>query len=293
MEHVAPGIYRVETPLAGTAMLFAAYIIKESGVLIEPGPAGCVPRIRQALEELEIGHLTCIIPTHIHVDHAGGMGTLARLFPEAMVVVHPAGRKHAVDPSRLIRSTKSAFGDGFEEVYGPVEPVPENQLRVPLDGETLRFGRRKLRIIYAPGHSPHHIAILDSASGGLFCGEALGLPVQRGEIVPLPAVAPPSFDQELYLQTIDKLRKLHPRILFYSHGGVGSDPERLTRMAEHHTRMLGDFIREALKAGKDPVVIQRELRDYVRASLGVELESIDLAMTVGAYALYYRGIEPA
>ncbi len=119
LKEVADGIYHFEASLPVMTSPFTVYLIKETqGVLIEPGPASLVPLIQEAMKQLGMKELAYIIPTHIHVDHAGGAGKLAQLFPRAKVMVHPAGLKHAVDPSRLIESTKSVFGPDFEAGSG-------------------------------------------------------------------------------------------------------------------------------------------------------------------------------
>jgi len=289
MEEVAEKVYRLETPIPGMSTIFAVYLIQESeGVLIEPGPAAAVPRIREGMSYLGMKDLAYIIPTHIHVDHAGGTGTLAQLFSQASVLVHPAGLKHAVDPSRLIESTKMVFGPDFEDRFGTIVPVPESQIKVPEDGEIISINGRELQIIYAPGHAPHHMAIFDRGVEGIFCGEALGLPGQGDKLFPLPAVAPPSFDQELYLETMELLRQLGARMLFYSHGGVGREPDRLISMAAESTRVFGDIILKALKTGETPEAISLRIGEYVTSSFGLKLDDMDLAMIVGGYALYFN-----
>jgi glyoxylase-like metal-dependent hydrolase (beta-lactamase superfamily II) len=288
IEEVAGDVYRVETPIAGTGTVFSVYLIKETpGVLIEPGPSAALPAIQEAMAGLGMKDLAYIIPTHIHVDHAGGAGALARRFPRSRVLVHPAGRKHVVDPSRLIESTKSVFGPEFEAVYGSIEPVPEHQVKVPEDGEVIAAGGRELQIVYAPGHAPHHMAVFDRRSKALFCGEALGLPGEGDRPFPIPAVAPPSFDQELYLETMEKLRALGPEVLFYSHGGVGRDPDRLITMVEESTRDLGEVILAALKAGEAADVVGRRVGEHLSSSLGAKLSELDEQMMVGGYTLYF------
>jgi glyoxylase-like metal-dependent hydrolase (beta-lactamase superfamily II) len=288
VEEVADKVYRLQAPVPGSNTIFAVYLIKESeGILIEPGPSAATLSIRDGMSRLGMKELAYIIPTHIHVDHAGGTGALAQLFPQAKVLVHPAGMKHIVDPSRLIESTKTVFGPDFEASLGTILPVPENQIKVPEDGEIISLNGRELQIIYAPGHAPHHIAILDLTVQGLFCGEALGLPSESAEPFPLPAVAPPSFDQELYLETMERLRKLDANILFYSHGGVGREPDKLISIAEENTHALGDIILNALKEGEAAEAISRRVGDYVASRFGLELSEFDLAMTVAGYTIYF------
>ncbi len=288
IEEVADDVYRVETPIPGTTTPFSVYLIKQSqGVLIEPGPSAAVPLIQQGMATLGMEDLAYIIPTHIHVDHAGGAGALAKLFPGAKVLVHPAGLKHALDPSRLIESTKNVFGPDFAAVFGSIDPVPESQVKVPDDGEVIAVDGRELQIIYAPGHAPHHFAVLDRRSNGLFCGEALGMPGEGDQPFPLPAVAPPSFDQDLSLETMERLRALGAEVLFYSHGGVGRDPDRLITLAEENTRDLGEIILTALKAGEAADAIGRKVSDHLGNRLGAKLSEMDQAMMVGGYTIYF------
>jgi glyoxylase-like metal-dependent hydrolase (beta-lactamase superfamily II) len=290
VKEVADKIYRFETGLSVITSLFTVYLIKESvGVVIEPGPAALAPRIQEAMKKLGMKDLAYIIPTHIHVDHAGGAGKLARLFPEAKVLVHPSGVKHVVDPSRLIESTKTVFGADFESGFGPILPVPESQIKAVEDGEIIKVGGRELQIIYAPGHAPHHIAIFDRSVKGIFCGEALGLPGGEGNLTLLPAVAPPSFDQEIYLETMEKLRKLNARILFYAHGAVvGHDVDKLITQAEKNTRIIGDIILQALKQGGTTGDINSSVKERVNSRFSMNLTEMDLALTIGGYEVYYK-----
>jgi len=289
VKEVAHKVYRLEAPVPGVNSIFAVYLIQESeGVLIEPGPTATIPSIQEGMKQLGMEDLAYIIPTHIHIDHAGGIGTLAQLFPRAKVLVHPRGVKHAVDPSRLIESTRTVFGADFEARFGPIVPVPEAQLKVPEDGEIISINGRELQIIYAPGHAPHHMVIFDHSVKGLFCGEALGLPGSSKGIFPLPAVAPPSFDQELYLETMERLRQLGAQILFYSHGGVELEPDVLISMAAENTRTFGDIILKALKEGETLEAISRRIGDHVASHHGLEVNEMDLALIVAGYSLYFK-----
>lgn len=289
IKEVAHKVYRLETSVPGMNTVFAVYLISESdGVLIEPGPAAAIPSIQDGMKQLGMEDLAYIIPTHIHMDHAGGMGTLAELFPGAKVLVHPRGVKHAVDPSRLINSTKMVFGNDFELRFGPIAPVQESQILVPEDGEIISINGRELQIIYAPGHAPHHMVIFDHSLKGLFCGEALGFPSQGAEIFLLPAVAPPSFDQDLYLETIERLRQLETQMLFYSHGGVELEPDKLISMAAENTRIFGDMVLAGLKEGLALEAISRRIGDHFISKYGRKVNEIDVEVIVGGYAIYFN-----
>ena len=284
ISEIADGIYRFETPVPGMFYMPVVYVIRESeSVLIEPGPGMAIPQIREALRQLKIEALSYIIPTHIHVDHGGGSGELAQLYPEARVVAHPRGAKHLISPSRLIESTKLVWGEDFEAVCGPFIPVPEDRILVPRDGETIALGGRELQILYAPGHAPHHLVILDRKLNALFCGEALGLPGHQ-----LPTVAPYSFDQELYLSTIERLRQMDVDLLIYSHGGLETEPQKMISRAAENARNYADMILEALRNGQTTEQLMQTFADDVARRFGVSLEEKDVEIAVAGYSIYFK-----
>ena len=288
IQEVAKGIYHFETDVPSINDIFSAYIIRNHvSALVEPGPGACIAGIIDALKQFEIKSLSYIIPTHIHLDHGGAAGKLAELFPEAQVIVHPHGAKHLIDPSRLISGTKEAFGPDFEEYYGAILPVPESQLKVPVDGETINIGNRELTVVYAPGHTPNHICIFDKKTSGLFCGEALGTPMPMAPHYPIPCAVPPSFDMEEYLNTMEKLLNMKPRLLFYSHDGIGKEPEELILQGIENTRAIGDAILKSMKEGKSTKQIIDRITEHISNQQGFRVELSELDMLVDGYAVYF------
>jgi glyoxylase-like metal-dependent hydrolase (beta-lactamase superfamily II) len=288
VEEVADRTYRVQARLTGLPTIFSLYFIQgDPGILIEPGPAGLVPTIQDAMNQLAISDLKYIIPTHIHLDHGGACGTLAGLFPRAEVVVHPQGARHVIDPSRLVRSTAMAFGDDFEAVYGTILPVPESQVKVVPDGEKLSAAGRELTVIHTPGHAPHHMAIFDLATQGLFCGEALGLVYNDG-VEALPAVAPPGFDEEEYLGSMERLRQFRPRFLFYAHGSVSTEPERSIASVIANTKVVGEAILDAARTEATEDAVIKRIGEFIQQRFGATLTEYDLASNVRGYLHYYK-----
>jgi glyoxylase-like metal-dependent hydrolase (beta-lactamase superfamily II) len=287
-KEVARDIYWLKGSIPGLTGIFSAYIVKgENNVLIEPGPATLIPAIQEAAKNISVNSFSHIIPTHIHLDHAGALGKLSRLYPDAKIVVNAVSPKHLIDPSRLIQSTKMAFGDDYALKYGAIEPVPESKIKIVKDGDKISVGDRDLTIIDAPGHASHHIVILDAMTGGLFCGEALGLIYNEG-IQPLPAVAPPGFDEVLYIETMKRLQKLKPKLLFYSHDGVGYEPETQISQAIKNSIEFGQAILHALKKGETEDAIIESMGDYVLEHFGARLDAYDLASNVKGYVFYYN-----
>lgn len=290
VSRVAEDIFHLHVPSEKLTTIFTVYLVQDGGgALIEPGPAANIPGILEGFTQIgfDPSHLAYIIPTHIHLDHAGACGPLAQQFPQAKVVIHPAGKRHMVDPSRLIASTRMAFGDNFEDAYGPILPIPEAQIVIPEDGEALRLGSRELKVVYSPGHASHHLSLYDSKTGALFCGESLGVPVP-GTQAPLPHAAPPGFDMETYLDTMEKQRALKPSMLLYSHGHIGKDPESLITAARQNTLDFADMVVSALKAGEDEEQIGRRARELMKRVTGIVDERIMLSMTVAGFLFYYR-----
>jgi len=288
VEQLIDGIYRLERRIDGANAPFAVYFIKDgAGAIIEPGPAVIATDIREAAEELGISSPQYIIPTHIHLDHAGGVGRLAEIYPDTTIVVNQQGAKHVIDPSKLIASTRMAFGDDFESMYGPILPVPESRLKIVADGDRLQVGGRELLIIHTPGHAGHHMSIFDSKTRGIFCGEALGLIYGPG-YPPLPAVAPPSFDLELYLDDMKNLMALKPKLLFYSHGTIADEPEKLIKTVMENTRLVGDFIRRDLRVGESEEAILEHVGNYLRDHFNAPLDEYELMSNVRGYIHYFR-----
>ncbi|MFC1945756.1 MBL fold metallo-hydrolase [Chloroflexota bacterium] len=288
LEEVAGGIYRLELYIKGIPTVFTVYLIREDGnALVEPGPAVLVPDILAAAADTGIHGFKYIFPTHIHQDHAGGLGRLAQVFPQAEIVVNRQAARHAIEPSRLIRSTEMAFGVDFADTFGQILPVPEANITVAADGDVFYLGERELRVFDTPGHAGHHVVIYDTRTGGLFCGEALGLIFTTGT-PPLPAVAAPSFDLEVYLATMRRLQELRPAVLYYSHGGIGTEPDKQIPAIIENAQVVGDFILNLLKAGNKPAAIIQAVDDLLREKYGARLGDYDLSTTVGGYIHYFR-----
>ncbi len=212
IERVAPDIYLISTQTshtvgeAGFPLSSVVYYIASSApAIIDIGPSVATLDLIEALQRLDDpSRLRYAVLTHIHMDHAGGAGSLVRQLPQVEIVVHRRGARHLADPAKLIEASKTAFGDDFEQQYGVVLPVPENRIKSVDDGDVVDLGNRKLRVIYGPGHATHHMAVWDEENRELFCGEALGRPQST-------IVAPVSgFDPDLALETIDRLQALQP-----------------------------------------------------------------------------------
>jgi glyoxylase-like metal-dependent hydrolase (beta-lactamase superfamily II) len=288
IEEVASRTYRIEARPPGSPFTFSVFLINdERVVVIEPGPAVMVPIIQEMAAQLGVTRVDYVIPTHIHVDHGGAIGTLVSVFSETQIVLSERGARHAIDPERLIRSTRMSFGDDYESIFGPILPVPPSRIRVVHDGDRLTVGTHELLVLETPGHAPHHVSILDTTTAGLFCGEALGLVYRRGA-PPLPSVTMPSFDLDVYLNDMRRLRELKPKALFYSHLGISRDADSAIQAAIENTTAFGRIVVEEMADGATEEEVLQRVGERVWKRFGVRLDDYELASNTRAFMDYYR-----
>jgi glyoxylase-like metal-dependent hydrolase (beta-lactamase superfamily II) len=180
-------------------------------VLVDPRTGSTVPTLLEKLGDLEP---RAILLTHIHLDHAGGTGTLLRSFPEARVYVHESGAPHMADPSRLLSSAGRLYGDRMEELWGEVAPVPERSL-VPLRGGETVAG---LEVMHTPGHASHHVTYLDGSDGTAYVGDVAGVRIAPAELTVMPT-PPPEIDVEAWQDSLRRLAAREPARLRLTHFG--------------------------------------------------------------------------
>src|ERR1700733_9682039 len=247
-------VFQIDTKMAGYQGITAGYLIRSSRpCLVETGTSTSAPVVRAALASLGIdpADLATVVVTHIHLDHAGGVGDIASMFPAAEVVVHEKGARHLADPSRLMASARMVYGDALDVLFGELAPVPAGRLRTLDDVGAVDLGDgRRLDSYYSPGHARHHVGLLDSLSGDLYVGDAAGVYIpETGDV--RPATPPPDFDLSVALESIARFAALGPSRLLFSHYGpvtsVASTPER----SAEEISVWADATRTARNEGMD------------------------------------------
>ena len=206
----------------GDARRIASYLVEtDDGLaLFDCGPTTCLPTLGKALEErgVAVRDVRHLLLSHIHLDHAGGAGALVREHPELTVHVSEIGAPHVVDPARLEASARRLYGDAFDELWGALEPVPAENVRVYGDDVL------GLECIPAPGHASHQVSLLHE-DGTLFNGDAAGVRIAPGRFVFAPT-PPPEVDLDAWERTLDAFERHAPRRLALIHFGVFDDVER-------------------------------------------------------------------
>jgi glyoxylase-like metal-dependent hydrolase (beta-lactamase superfamily II) len=209
----------IDTLMHGETGITAAFVVRGAKTaLVETGPKSAVEHVLAGLEEAGVESLDWIVVTHIHLDHAGAAGTLASRFPEATIAVHGVGAPHLVDPSKLWSSASRIYGDDMDRLWGGIDPLPGERVRVLNDGDKVDLGGRSLQAIETPGHAGHHHAYLDDETGIVFAGDAIGVRLPDVGVI-RPATPPPEFKLELAIGSIERLRGVGAEELWPTHFG--------------------------------------------------------------------------
>ena len=253
----------------------ACFYLLEDGeeyAVIETGTSHSVARLNTLLDARGIRpeQVRYIIPTHVHLDHAGGAGLMMSLFPAATLLVHPRGVRHMADPARLIDASKSVYGDElFEQLYGEIRPVDEARICAVEDGETVYVGERPLLFRHTRGHAEHHACIWDATSCGWFSGDMFGVSYpwcrfgERNFL--LPSTTPSQFDPVAFATSLDVLESYNPRLIFLTHfGRLKYAPETAALLR----RQVADYCEMARDCGGDIERLQSKLGEYSLAVLG-------------------------
>ena len=253
-DRIGDGVLQIDTLLGGWERVTAGYLVEgPDPVLVETGSQSSVPALLDALSSLGVdaGELAGVAVTHIHLDHAGGVGDVARAFPNATVYVHEKGARHLADPSKLVDSAARVYGDLLDSLYGRLDPTPAERIHVLADGEEIVVGpNRTLTTVDSPGHAKHHLALHDSQSGILFVGDAVGVRLPDAGIL-RPSTPPPDFDLRQALTSLDKFAARRPAGVALAHYGLVPDPAEILEEAKETLTRWAEVAERAWQEGRD------------------------------------------
>ncbi|GAA3726937.1 MBL fold metallo-hydrolase [Salinactinospora qingdaonensis] len=241
-------IFAIDTKMAGYETITSSYLIRtERPCVIETGTAGSAPVLRDALATLGIGgsDLATVVVTHIHLDHAGGIGDIASMFPNAELVVHERGARHLADPSRLMRSARMVWGDHLDTLFGEMRPTEATRIRAITTDDEINLGAgRRLTAHYSPGHAKHHVSLVDSDTGDLYVGDAAGVYNPYTADI-RPATPPPDFDLATALESLRLFTDIGPQRLMFSHFGAVDEVEATLERSVAELHAWVETVREA------------------------------------------------
>jgi len=302
---LSPGVWQISLPFQGEPEIVGSYMLAGGNELaiIDPGPGSTVEALLATIHEagFEPHEVTHIIATHIHLDHAGATGTLLRHMPEAKVYAHSKGAPHLIDPSKVVASASRIYGDRMQQLWGDIEPVPQERLHALEGGDILNVAGRRLEVHYTPGHAVHHVIYFDVHSGELFAGDAAGVRLQGIDYV-RPPTPPPDLDLEAWSETMHKLWQLRPDVLYIAHFGPTRNPAQHLERLREKLFTWGEFVLSAMRDGKNAQEITQMLIAQTEPELQRvardphDLKRYDIAtnyeMTVQGYMRYWTKKHP-
>lgn len=241
----------IDLNFQGFPAIIASYVLRgPSGVaVVETGPASTYPALKAGLAELgiELGQVTDILVTHIHLDHAGAAGWLAR-DTGATVHVHTVGAPHLADPAKLLASAARIYGDAMDRLWGETLPTPAGQVHALADGDVIDAAGLRITAVDTPGHAWHHMAYL--LDGLCFTGDvaAVRFPALPHVRVPTP---PPEIDLAAWRRSLARLAGLRPDLLFPTHfGPVETSISAHLQAVEEQLALAAGFVLERWQAGQ-------------------------------------------
>jgi len=302
-ESLGFGSYLIDTGLYRPQHA-ACYLIQDGGefAIVDTGTQHALPRVLEALEACggSAGDMRYVIPTHVHLDHAGGAGQLMQACSNATLVVHPKGQPHMIDPSKLQAGAIAVYGEAaFTRDFGTLLPIDADRTVAAEDGLALPLGGRQLRFIHTPGHANHHGCIHDETSGFLYTGDTFGLGYRelRRDGVPLlvATTTPVAFDPDAWGKSLDRMMGLSPTACCLTHFGKVDTPAAQVQqlresIARHREIALVEEQRET--EGREQrllAAVEAELVDAGTAHSGLPAETVrtlfDSDITLNAQGL--------
>ncbi|NVK36851.1 MAG: MBL fold metallo-hydrolase [Gammaproteobacteria bacterium] len=290
-EYLGWGIHVLDTAYQREHMA-ACYVMEQDGevAIIETGTKDTVPLIFAFLEQhnLPSSAIKYVMPTHVHLDHAGGAGLLMQALPHAQLVVHPQGARHMIDPSKLQAGATAVYGEAmFQSVYGDLLPIDPAQVMSVEDGQTLKLGSRTLTFLDTPGHARHHYCVFDDVSEGFFTGDTFGLAYQEltthnGPFI-FPTTTPVQFDPEALKASIKRLLSYEPKRMFLTHYSMVENPQELGKRLLY---LVDEFVRIALEVQEQVPVDQwlNELNGRLLRYLMNDLSQHETTLSSAEYA---------
>jgi glyoxylase-like metal-dependent hydrolase (beta-lactamase superfamily II) len=302
VERLAHGIHVIDTGFH-RPLFDAAYLIVEQGhaAFVDTGTNHSVPRLLAALAAagLDVDAVDYVVATHVHLDHAGGVGLLMQHLPRARLVVHPRGARHLAGPAHLIRSATSVYGaEEIERSYGTLVPVERERMVTTHDGMTIELGGRPLQFLHTPGHAMHHHCIWDNASRGFFTGDTFGLSYRDFDTAAgpwiMPTTTPVQFQPAALRRSIERMVAFDPDWIYVTHYGRVGDVPRLAALLLGQLEAMVAFARTTSRGPDRHATLMRGLLAIHLASLrahGVTLseerirELLDLDLELNAQGI--------
>jgi glyoxylase-like metal-dependent hydrolase (beta-lactamase superfamily II) len=292
-----PHVFLIDLKPAGFSHFIASYVIKaEKVAIVESGPVVTLPNLLAGLKEIGVGveDVDYVAVSHVHLDHGGGAGALLNLLPSAKLVVHKRGVPHIAKPEKLWAQAKLVLGK-VAELYEEPVPLTEERIIAGEDGMHFDLGEGvELMVVETLGHASHHQSYYEKKSRGVFPGDAAGIYIPDFDVI-IPTTPPPFF-MEATLASIEKLKRLKPKFLFYSHFGRAAEAAEKLQAHADQLRLWAEVVAEKMREGatleevreaierRDPAL--RKVKDYIATHPVLGRGAI--IQSIGGFAEYLK-----
>lgn len=266
--------FMIDTMGAGNPSTVAVFVVKgnRKTAVIDCGFASTYGNVMQGLREVgvEPSKVDYLIPTHVHLDHAGATGHLLQHMPRAKVVAHERAAPHLVDPAKLLESATSLFGEKLVKLYGAPMAVDKGRVTVVGEESHIDLGGATLTTLYAPGHAPHQISLVLEEEHLVFSADAVGLVLPAFPTL-LPTTPPPSLDPERLYRTLEMLRQTDPKMLLVPHYGVRKDVGLILDQTKAKTEEWLKDVRKLYGMHLTPEQMVEQIRGKIVEETGMRL----------------------
>lgn len=273
----------------------AAYLLNEAkeAAFIDNNTAHSVPLLLAELRRANLRpeQVRWVVITHVHLDHAGGTSALMKACPHATLLAHPRAAPHMIDPSKLVASARAVYGAAeFERLYGTIEAIPTERVRIMQDEEDVTLGDARLRFLHTRGHANHHMCVesLGTSEHVVFTGDSFGLrypQLQRAGLFIFPSTSPTDFDAEEARKSIERIAGLSSsgaQAAYPTHYGRVEDltaaREQLLSWIDFSERVLLEAVGSALSDDELAAHCTQRWRDEmlrVASARGLSLDAGD------------------
>jgi len=297
--------WQISLPFRGEEEIIGSYLLAGNNevAIIDPGPESMLEPLLAAIAQAGFRpeDVTHLLATHVHLDHAGAVGSLVKRMPTATVYAHSKGIPHLIDTTKVVASATRIYGERMHQLWGDIEPVPAERVQTLEGGDVLTVAGRRLAVHYTPGHAIHHVVFFDEHTGDLFAGDTAGVRLQSVDYV-RPPTPPPDIDLEAWFESIDAIKNLRPVVLYLGHFGATRDAPRHLELLRSQLLSWGHLVLEAMRAGKN----EQEILAQLIAQTEPELQratsdptaltryeiATNYAMTVQGYMRYWKKKHP-
>ena len=249
----------------------AIYLLRQGNevAIIETGNKYSATNVQKALEMdgLNFSDVAYIIPTHVHLDHAGGAGELMNRCQNAQLIVHPRGARHMINPSKLIAGAIAVYGEAnFKKLYGEITPIESSRVIEADDNFILDFEGRELKFIDTPGHARHHFCVWDKQTESMFTGDTFGISYRdldkENEVYIFPSTSPVQFDPEALIKSIYKIMEYKPQRVCLTHFAAIKPTQKVVDQLIDGIHFVSNLAKKYATENDAELIIQDEMMSY-------------------------------